>query len=159
MSTTTQTPAVRLIRTIPASPHEVYRAWLDPQLIRQWFSPSDFTVSGTSVDERVGGRHSIHHSRDGEDLGGFESELIELVPDQRIVFSWGFVGPDHVPDPTHASTLTIELRPTADGQTELTLVHERLTAIGEAMPEVSAGVNEGWSQALGKLAALAGEWS
>jgi uncharacterized protein YndB with AHSA1/START domain len=29
-------PVVRLQRTIPALPHEVYQAWLDPALLRRW---------------------------------------------------------------------------------------------------------------------------
>jgi uncharacterized protein YndB with AHSA1/START domain len=150
---------VRLVRTIPAPPERVYRAWLDPDVIRRWFAPADFTVAEVAVDERVGGRHSIHHARDGVDLGGFESTLLELVPDRRIVFGWGFVGPDHVPDPDHESRLTIELEPVGIDQTELTLVHERLTAIRSAVPEVDTGVTDGWNQALTKLVHLAEEFA
>jgi len=36
--------AVRLQRTIPAPPERVYRAWLDPELMRRWFAPAAFTV-------------------------------------------------------------------------------------------------------------------
>lgn len=50
---------VRVNRTIPAAPERVYRAWLDPALIRSWFAPADFTVAGAAVDERVGGQHSV----------------------------------------------------------------------------------------------------
>ena len=148
----TETPVVRLTRTIPAEPSRVYRAWLDPDLIRQWFAPSDWAVVDAAVDERVGGRHSIHH-RDaaGSDVGGFESVLLDLVPDRRIVFAWGFVGPDHVADPDHESRLTIELRPVGESQTELTLVHERLDGLRAAMPAVFDGVTAGWTQALEKL--------
>jgi uncharacterized protein YndB with AHSA1/START domain len=151
MTATSQQPAVRLTRTIPASPARVYRAWLDPELIRRWFAPSDFTVSDATVDERVGGRHSVWHRNADGDAGGFESQLLELVPDQRIVFAWGFVGPDRVPDPTHESRLTIELQPVGDGATELTLVHERLAGLRASFPEVAAGVSAGWAQALAKL--------
>jgi len=150
----TDNPTVRMVRTIPAPPHRVYRAWLDPDLIRQWFAPSDFRVIGAEVDERVGGRHSVRQSdADGQDVGGFESELLELVPDRRIVFGWGFVGPDRIADPAHESRLTIELAPTDDGQTELTLVHERLDRLGDDRPDIAAGVSGGWDQALSKLIA------
>ncbi|MCW2542360.1 MAG: ATPase [Frankiales bacterium] len=156
--TTTHQPsqqdAVRLTRTILASPARVYRAWLDPDLIRRWFSPSDFTVSDAIVDERVGGRHSVWHRNADGDLGGFESRLLELVPDERIVFAWGFVGPDRVADPTHESRLTIQLRPDGNGGTELTLVHERLAGLRASWPAVAAGVSDGWTQALTKLAKL-----
>jgi uncharacterized protein YndB with AHSA1/START domain len=155
MTAVTKAPAVRLTRTIPAPPDRVYRAWLDPAVIRQWFAPGEFAVSDATVDERVGGRHSVRHvDPDGHDVGGFESELVELVPDRRIVFRWGFVGPDHVPDPAHASVLTIDLAPAPGGGTELTLVHERLDGIHGARPEVAAGVSGGWDQALAKLTRL-----
>jgi uncharacterized protein YndB with AHSA1/START domain len=143
---------VRITRTMPASPERVYRAWLDPEIVRRWFAPSDFTVSAAAVDERVGGRHSVRHrDSSGADVGGFESELLELVPNRRIVFGWGFVGPDHVPDPAHESRLTISLEPADDGHTQLTLVHERLGGLRELLPEVADGVSAGWTQALSKL--------
>ncbi len=151
MTHMTESPTVRLVRTIPAPPERVYRAWLDPKLIRQWFSPASFIVADVDVDERVGGTHRISHTDDGVDVGGFESELLELVPGERIVFRWSFVGPDHVPDPAHDSLLTVELRPIDDGRTELTLIHERLHALGAAHPEIFRGVSGGWEQALVKL--------
>jgi uncharacterized protein YndB with AHSA1/START domain len=152
MTATAKQPAVRLTRTIPAPPDRVYRAWLDPAIIRRWFAPSGFSVCDAAVDERVGGRHSVHHDDGSGDVGGFESQLLELVPDERMVFAWGFVGPDHVPDPAHESRLTIELRPVEGGQTELTLLHERLGGLQALLPHVADGVSMGWDQALAKLA-------
>ena len=35
---TTSTDAIRLQRTIPASPARVYRAWLDPDLVSRWMA-------------------------------------------------------------------------------------------------------------------------
>ncbi len=70
------TSEVRIVRTFAADPGRVYRAWLDPQLVRQWFSPSDWSVGDVAVDERVGGRHSVHHLRGGVDEGGFESTIV-----------------------------------------------------------------------------------
>jgi phytoene dehydrogenase-like protein len=37
-SMTTSTDAIRLQRTIPASPARVYRAWLDPDLVSRWMA-------------------------------------------------------------------------------------------------------------------------
>ena len=105
------------------------------------------------VDERVGGHYRIFHVGDEGDLGGFESELLELVPDERIVFLWRFVGPDRAFDPAHDSRLTITLREAPGGATDLTLVHERLDAIDDAMPGMAANTAVGWGQALDKLAA------
>jgi uncharacterized protein YndB with AHSA1/START domain len=89
---TAEHPAIRLQRTIPAPPERVYRAWLDPELVRGWLSPGSWEVTRVEVDERVGGHYRVwQQSADGA-VGGFECELLELVPPERIVFRWGFVG-------------------------------------------------------------------
>jgi uncharacterized protein YndB with AHSA1/START domain len=80
-------------------------------------------------------------------------ELLELVPSERLVFRWGFVGPDRAVDPRHESQLTITFEAAPDGHTDLTLLHERLDGLRAAHPEVAAGVEGGWVSALDKLAA------
>ena len=146
---------VRLERTIPAPPDRVYRAWLDPGLLAQWMAPGTLTVSRTEVDERAGGHYRIWQADAGAAAGGFDCELAELVPGQRIVFRWGFVGPDRAGGPSYDSLLTVTLREAPGGGTVLTLVHERLDALAAAMPQVAENVGPGWDSALGKLAAAA----
>jgi uncharacterized protein YndB with AHSA1/START domain len=47
--------AVRIERTISASPERVYRAWLDPDLVRRWMAPGGFEATQVEIEERVGG--------------------------------------------------------------------------------------------------------
>ena len=138
---------MRLQRTISAPPHEVYRAWLEPALLRQWMAPG-LEVKRAEVDARVGGRFRIWHADAGTDVGGFECEIVELVPDQRLVFRWGFVGPERTAGPVYDSRLTITLRAATGNATTLTLVHERLDDLAAAMPDVA---DEGGD--------VAGRWS
>jgi uncharacterized protein YndB with AHSA1/START domain len=147
--------AVRLQRTIAASPDRVYRAWLEPDLLARWMAPGAFEVTRAEVEERVGGRLRIWHAGPEGDVGGFEAELLELVPGGRIVFRWGFVGPDRLAGPIYDSLLTITLREAPDGATELTLVHERLDELAAALPDVADNVGRGWELALDKLEQLA----
>jgi uncharacterized protein YndB with AHSA1/START domain len=151
---TTGQTAVRLERTIPAAPHRVYRAWLEPELLRRWMAPGGLEVSQAEVDERPGGHYRIWQADAGTEIGGFDCEVLELVPDERLVFRWGFVGPDRDTGPSYDSLLTVTLRETPDGGTVLTLVHERLDALAAAMPQVAENVGTGWDSALGKLAAV-----
>lgn len=146
-------PVVRLERTIPAPPDKVYRAWLDPDLLRRWLGPGGLEVTRAEVDERVGGRFRIWHADGATDVGGFECELLELVPDRRIVYRWGFVGPQRTEGPTYDSLLTVTLREAPEG-TMLTLVHERLDDLAAALPQVADGVEPGWTSALDKLTEL-----
>lgn len=149
--------AVRITRTIAAPPARVYRAWLDPELLRSWLAPASLSVKQVEVEERVGGHHRTWQvDPGGEDVGGFEATIVELVPEQRIVFEWGFVGPERVADPSHASLLTVSFAAAPEGATELTLVHERLDALHAAMPEIAENIGRGWGMALDKLEAAIG---
>ena len=150
------TADVRLERTISAQPHRVYRAWLDPELLRQWLAPGVLTAKRIEVDERVGGSFRVWHSHSDSDVGGFDCEILELVPDQRIVFRWGFVGPDRTEGPVYDSRLTITLREAPGGSTLLTLVHERLDDLAAAKPDVADKVELGWAWVLEKLGATVG---
>jgi uncharacterized protein YndB with AHSA1/START domain len=150
---TAQQTAVRVERNIPAAPNRVYRAWLDPETIRQWMAPGGMTVERVEVDERGGGAYRIWQQDESGSQGGFECELLELVPDERLVFRWGFVGPERTEGPAFDSRLTITLAEAPGGGTALTLVHERLEDLAAAMPEVAAHVGVGWESTLDKLAA------
>jgi uncharacterized protein YndB with AHSA1/START domain len=142
--------AVRLQRTIAAPPREVYRAWLEPALLRRWMAPGGLEVKRAELDARVGGHLRIWHADAGSDVGGFDCEIVELVPDERLVFRWGFVGPDRA-GPVYDSRLTIVLEAAPGNATVLTLVHERLDVLAAALPDVAKNVEVGWSLALDKL--------
>ncbi len=145
-------PVVRLQRTIPAPPSEVYRAWLDPVLLRQWMAPGRFDVQRAEVDARVGGHLRIWHADAGFHVGGFECEILELLPYERLVFRWGFVGPERAAGPVYDSRLTITLQAAEGDETILTLVHERLDDLAAAMPEGARSVEHGWALVLEMLA-------
>jgi uncharacterized protein YndB with AHSA1/START domain len=150
------TPEVRLERVIPASANEVYRAWLDPDLLQRWLAPGGITVERAEVEARVGGRYRIWHADSGVHIGGFECEIVELVPDERIVFQWGFVGPERTAGPVYDSLLTITLRSVSRDATVLTLVHDRLDDLAAGMPHVADNVEVGWALVLEKLAVTLG---
>src|ERR1700722_14720942 len=111
-----EAPAVTWPRFIPATPHQVYRSWLEPDLLRRWLAPGELQVIRIEVDERVGGSFRVWQgSPDGAGAGGFECELLELVPDERLVFRWGFVGPERSKGPVFDSVLTITLTDAPNG--------------------------------------------
>ena len=45
--------SVRIPRRIDASPAEVFDAWADPDLFRQWFAPRRAVLRPAAVDELV----------------------------------------------------------------------------------------------------------
>jgi uncharacterized protein YndB with AHSA1/START domain len=150
-------PAVRLQRVIPSPPDQVYRAWLEPELLRRWLAPGEVQVTRIEVDERVGGHYRLWQGSNDGDVGGFECEILELVPGQRIVFRWGFVGPERLRGPAFDSVLTVTFADAPDGATTLSLVHERLDELHAALPEVADNVGVGWELVLDKLTAAVAE--
>jgi uncharacterized protein YndB with AHSA1/START domain len=150
------TAAVRIRRVLPAPPERVYRAWLEPETLRRWLAPAGLEVTRAEVDARVGGRLRIWQAGPEGDVGGFDAEIAELVPDERIVFRWGLVGPEREAGPTYDSLLTVTLSEAPGGATELTLVHERLEELWAAMPEIADKFELGWEMALDKLEAAVG---
>jgi uncharacterized protein YndB with AHSA1/START domain len=131
----------------------VFRAWLDPDVLMRWMAPGRMQLTRAEVDARVGGRFRVWHSdANGAAVGGFEAEVLALVPNERIVFLWRFVGPDRVAEPAHDSRLTVTFAAAPEGGTELTLVHERLEELTRDRPEIGRNVESGWSSALERLA-------
>lgn len=145
---------VRLIRTFDAAPGRVYRAWLDPDIVRRWKAPASQEVVRVEIDELVGGAHQTWKAEGGVIVGGFDSELLELVPDQRLVFRWGLIGPQRREGPSFDTRLTVTCRAFPSGGTELTLVHEHLDELAEAMPHIADNVGPGWDAVLRKFDAV-----
>ena len=145
---------VKLTRTIRAKPSAVYRAWLDPEKIRAWMAPGMFEASRAEVDEREGGTYRVWHAIDDEEVGGFESEILELVPNRTIAFRWDFA--DRAAGRVYDSRLTVTFRPAPGASTELTLVQEKLAELARDRPDIAENVGVGWEMVVERLATLLG---
>jgi len=141
--------AVALSRTIPGPRHEVYRAFLEPDLLQRWMCPGEFAVVTASVDEHVGGRHVVEMLAPNGERLAFESVIRDLVMDERIVLDFAFVGPE--PGTREETLLTVTFADAGEGATEVRFEHERITL---APPHFDRpGVNAGWTSVLEKLEA------
>jgi uncharacterized protein YndB with AHSA1/START domain len=129
------TPIVRE-RVINAPPARVYRYLTDSERWAEWQG------SSARLDPTPGGLFSMTMP-DGATARG---EFIELVPDTKVVFSWGWI--DHPGVPPGSSTVTIEL--IGDGQTTLV----RLTHMGLADDAVEMH-STGWDRYVPRLALAA----
>ena len=142
---TRQAPALDLRRTYPVAPEKVWRAWTDPQTLKQWMGPSDGSVLVAETDVRVGGRYRIvMKAPDGEehDVSGVYREV---VPNRKLVYTWAWKS-----TPERESLVTIDLRPEGDG-TQLTLTHE---AFFDAPARDRH--NQGWLVCIDRLERLIG---
>ena len=73
-------------RRFSASPEAVYRAHVEPKLIKRWMlGPEGWSMSVCINDPRPGGK--FRYEWTNEERGGFHitGEFVELVPFSRIV--------------------------------------------------------------------------
>jgi uncharacterized protein YndB with AHSA1/START domain len=98
-----------LITLIPASPQEIYEAWLDS------IAHSEMTGGEALISDEIGAEVSAH--------GGYiTGRILELVPGNRIVQSWRTT---QFADEHEDSVVTVTLED-ADEGTLLTLVHSNV---------------------------------
>lgn len=143
--------AVRIERTMRASPDRVFRAFLDPDLIRQWIAPDDLHVDRVAVEAKVGGRIEVWHSRNGASTGKFEGFFLVIDPPRELVYRWAFVGTEPEKGEYFDTLVTVRLEPEAGGQTRVSVVHERLEELQRGAPEIFARLVPGWSECIEKL--------
>ena len=129
---------VTITRRIAAAPATVFSFFTDAQ---RWISWQG--VDGV-VDAQPGGVLRIRMPG-GQVASG---EFVEVVPNRRLVFTWGWEG-DAPPVPPGSSTVVIELEPYEAG-TLLRLTHSELVS-----PEVAEHHRQGWERYLERLAARA----
>ncbi|MBD2860655.1 SRPBCC family protein [Paenibacillus oceani] len=113
-------------RTYAASPERVYHAWADPDTKSKWFSKPDI------FDFRVGGREYSSGGPPEGPIFVFEASYLELVPEQRIVYTYTL---DTGGVRISVSIATIELIPVEDG-TKLIFTEQGAFLDGHDTPEI-----------------------
>ena len=77
-------------RTFDAPPSMVYRAWSQPELFRRWWMPKSVTgvsLVSCELDIRTGGKYRLEFSAGGSDTMAFYGKYLEVVPNERIVWT------------------------------------------------------------------------
>ena len=112
------TTVVEQTLRISARPETVWRYWTDPQRMCDWWG------AAAELDPRPGGTCRVEMDG-GPTMSG---EYVELVPHERIVFSFGWEPGNGAPAVAPGST-RVEVTLAADaGDTILTLRHSGLPA-------------------------------
>jgi uncharacterized protein YndB with AHSA1/START domain len=139
------TGTVKLHRVLRAAPERVYRAFLDADAMAKWLPPDGFTGKVHKLDPKKGGsyRMSFTNFTTGKSHS-FHGEFIELVPNERLVYT------DKFDDPALAGEMrtTVQLRKVSVG-TEVDIVQEGIPA---AIPVDACYL--GWEDSLTLLTKL-----
>lgn len=137
--TEADTTVVEQILRISARPETVWRYWTDPARMCEWWG------AAAELDPRPGGACVV-------DMGNgavMRGEYVELVPYERLVFSFGWDPTEGGPGIAPGSTL-VQITLTADGDD--TILALRHTGLPTAAREEHRA---GWGRFLPLLAAAA----
>jgi len=124
-------------RKVSASPQKVFSFFSNPKRWTMWQGVE------AEIDLRPEGVFRVNVTGDGYASG----TIIEVVPDRKLVFTWGWEREDS-PVPPGSSRVTIELAPLEDG-TLIRLTHTNLP------PDEVEVHRYGWDNYTGRLADLA----
>jgi len=112
---------ILITRDFNADRYLVYRAHVEPELIKRWWAGERGQVDSVEVDLRVGGRWRYVMTANGGFEVAFHGEYREIVPNERIVCTEVFEGvPDGDDDPAVVTYTFADL----DGRTRLTVLTE-----------------------------------
>ena len=137
-----------LTRVFDAPRALVWEAWTDPRHLAQWWGPHEYTAPRAEIDLRPGG--ALHIDMRGPDgsIQTVTGEVREVTPLERLVFTSRLAGEDGGVFVEVLNTVTLADR---NGRTALRLEARVLQAAPGAEGPL-AGMEEGWSQSLDKLA-------
>ena len=122
-------------RVFAAPLDEVFAAWTQPEILKQWWGPPGTTTPFIEMDLQVGGRYRFGMQYEAGDIFYVGGVYREVQPPERIVFTWRWEQPEM---DFGESQVTIEFCERDNG-TEVTLKHE-----GFPNEEACRAHDEGW---------------
>jgi uncharacterized protein YndB with AHSA1/START domain len=120
---------------IATTPEKVWQALLQGELTRQYWgheNVSDWQIGAPWALVANDATHTVKHV----------GKVLELVPNQRLVLTWGDLA--DADDTTRHSRLAIDIEPIRD-MVRLTVTHDQLT------PEMAQKITNGWPRVLSSL--------
>ncbi len=141
-----------LSRLIDAPREKIYRAWTEPELLKQWFAPAPWTTPSAELDVRPGGANLIvMRSPDGKDFPN-RGVYLDVVPNERLVFTDAYTEAWE-PSPKPFMTVIVTLADEG-GETRYT-ARVRHWSVADREAHEKMGFHQGWGQCADQLAALA----
>lgn len=140
-----------LTRLIDAPRAKLFRAWTDPELLKQWFAPLPWTTPYAQLDVRPGGANLIvMRGPDGQEFPN-RGIYLEIVENERLVFTDAYT---KAWEPSPKPFMTVILTFAEEGgKTRYTARVHHWTAADRETHE-KMGFHQGWGQCTDQLAAL-----
>ena len=141
-----------LERVIEAPRETLFKAWTDPELMKQWFVPKPWTLSRVETDVRTGGASLIvMRSPEGQEFPN-KGVYLEVVPNERLVFTDAYTA-GWQPSDNPFMTVIVTFDDLGQGRTKYTAVCQHWTDANREKHE-QMGFHQGWATCAEQLAAL-----
>ncbi|MDQ4053599.1 MAG: SRPBCC family protein [Actinomycetota bacterium] len=137
-------PTITITREFDAPPERVFRAWAEPDLVRQWMGPRSIEMDIEEWDCRTGGSYRYAATQDGEEVARFYGSFHEARPGERLVQTFTY---EAVPDGVSLETMTFE--PLEGGRCRIVAVSvvDSMQAQAAMMASgMEVGINEGYEK-------------
>jgi uncharacterized protein YndB with AHSA1/START domain len=140
-----------LTRLIDAPRDKVFRAWTDPELLKQWFAPLPYTTPAAELDVRPGGASLIvMRDPDGNDMP-LRGVYLEVVQNERLVFTDAYT---EAWKPSEKPFMTVILTFDDEGGKTRYTARVRHWTVADREAHEKMGFHEGWGQCAEQLASL-----
>ena len=133
----------------PHTPDVVWKTLTTPELMGRWL------MTPTGFEPVEGNRFTYQTTPAGEWDGVIQCEVLEVVPNVRLVHSWRGGHDANADYGSRLDTVVTWTLATSDGGTRVRLVHS-----GFRMPKNESAFNnmsQGWPKVVQQIGALAGE--
>ena len=147
-------PAVHeltITRLIAAPRHKVWRAWTEPALLQQWFTPRPWTTPVVETDVRPGGSSFVlMRGPDGSEHPN-HGVYLEVVPDERLVFTDAYT---RAWEPSAKPFMTVVLTFADEGGKTRYTARVLHWSEADRQAHEQMGFRDGWGKATDQLEAL-----
>lgn len=135
---------IELTRVFDAPRRLVFEAHSRPEHVRRWWGPRGTTMTSCEMDFRPGGAwRYVLRKANGKEYA-FRGEYREIVPPERLVWTFGFEG---MPGEPGVEAFTLAER---DGKTTLTAV-SKFDSVEQRDAVIASGMEKGAAETYDRL--------
>ncbi|HXE36936.1 MAG TPA: SRPBCC family protein [Azonexus sp.] len=140
-----------LTRIIDAPPEKLFRAWTEPALMVQWFTPPPWITVRAETDLRPGGSSLVvMRGPEGQEFPN-RGVYLEVVKNEKLVFTDAYTA---AWEPSDKPFMTVILSFEALGDKTRYTARVRHWTVADREAHEQMGFHEGWGKATDQLTEL-----